>query len=115
MAARIRLARGGRKKVARYRIVVTDSRSPRDGRFIETLGHYNPQAQPKEFSIKVDRMGYWLKQGATVTDTVQGLLREDRFAEKYEAVDKGLSLDSVAIERRPERKRKPKQKAKKES
>lgn len=112
MAVKIRLARGGRKKVARYRIVAADSRSPRDGRFIETLGTYNPQASPKEFTINVARMGHWLNQGAQVSETVKNLLIEDNFKEKLEAVDKGLALDNLDIVRKPERKRKAKGKAK---
>ena len=70
MAVKIRLARGGRKKLARYRVVAADSRSPRDGRFIETLGYYNPQAEPKEFKLNAERIGYWMDQGAKPSDTV---------------------------------------------
>jgi len=114
LAVIIRLARGGRKKVARYRIVAADSRSPRDGRFIETLGTYNPQASPKEFTINVARMGHWINQGAEVSTTVKNLLDEDRFHEKLEAVEKGLGVDKLDITRKPERKRKPKRKAKAE-
>jgi len=112
LSVKIRLARRGRKKVARYRIVAADSRSPRDGRFIETLGTYNPQADPKEFAINVARVGYWLKQGAEVTETVRNLLDEDRFSEKYEALEKGLEIEKLDIARKPERKRKQKRKEK---
>ncbi len=116
MSVKIRLARGGRKKIARYRIVVADSRSPRDGRFIETLGTYNPQAQPKEFTINVKRIGHWLHQGAEVSETVRNLLVQDNFKEKLEAVEKGLDVSKLDISRKPERKRKPKKtKANKES
>jgi len=112
LSVKIRLARYGRKKIARYRIVVADCRFPRDGRFIETLGTYNPQANPKEFKVNVARIGHWIDQGAEVSETVGNLLKQDRFREKLEAVQKGLDLKTVGIERKPERKRKPKPKAK---
>ena len=113
LPVKIRLARTGRKKVCRFRIVAADSRMRRDGRFLEMLGTYNPQAQPREFTIKADRVAYWLKQGAQPTVTVRSLLRQDRLPEKLEALDKGLSLDSLELERKPERKRKSKARAKK--
>lgn len=115
MPVKIRLARYGRKKVARYRIVVADSRSPRDGRFIETVGTYNPQADPKEFEINVERIGHWLNRGAKVSGTVKNLLEQDRFKEKLEVVEKGLDISQTNIDRKPERKRKQKPKTKKES
>lgn len=113
MAVKIRLARGGRKKVARYRIIAADSRCRRDGRFIETLGAYNPQAEPKEFHYNIQRMQYWLKQGAETTETVQNLLKQDRFQEKIEVVEKGLDIENTDIQRKPERKRKTKVNSKK--
>ncbi len=103
MAVKIRLARGGRRKLARYRVVAADSRSPRDGRFIETLGYYNPQAQPKEFKLNIERIGYWLDQGAIVSQTVKSLMDQDRFAEKLEGIKKGLTEDALNIERKPEK------------
>ena len=115
MPVKIRLARYGRKKVARYRIVVADSRNPRDGRFIETVGTYNPQTDPKEFEINVERVGHWLSQGAKVSETIKNLLDQDRFKEKLEVAEKGLDVSQANIERKPERKRKRKPKAKKES
>lgn len=115
LTVKIRLSRGGRKKVARYRIVAADSRFPRGGRFLETLGNYNPQSEPKEFNINIERVGYWLKQGAKTTETVENLLHQDRFKEKYEAITKGLDVSTLNIERKPDRKRKPKGKTKKES
>ena len=113
MPVKIRLARTGRKKLMRYRIVAADSRMRRDGRFLETLGTYNPQAEPKEYEYKAERMAYWIKQGAQPTVTVKNLLKQDRFGEKMEALDKGLDLANAAIERKPETKRKPKAGAKK--
>jgi small subunit ribosomal protein S16 len=110
------MARSGRKNVACFRVVVADSHSKRDGKLVEIIGTYNPQLNPKQFSIKEDRAVYWLKQGATPSETVHNLLKQDRFREKYEAVVKGLSADQAKIERKPERKRKTKTiKAKKAS
>jgi small subunit ribosomal protein S16 len=109
------LARTGRKKIARYRIVAADSRSPRGGRFLETLGDYNPQRSPKQFTIKTDRIAYWLQKGAVPSVTVKNLLKQDRFAQKYEAVSRGLSPDQAGIERKDERKRKAKKKKTKSS
>lgn len=114
MPVKIRLARYGRKKIARYRIVVADSRSPRDGSFIETVGTYNPQADPKEFEVNIKRVGYWLNQGAKVSETVKNLLDQDHFQEKLEVVEKGLDISKANVERKPERKRKLKPKVKKE-
>ncbi len=73
---RIRLARRGKNKKPTYRIVVTDARSPRDGRFIEIIGNYNPVQQPKVLNIDVDRARYWLSVGAQPSDTVAYLLKQ---------------------------------------
>lgn len=75
MAVKIRLARHGAKKKPFYRIVVADSESPRDGRFIETVGTYDPVQQPAAIDIKADRLNYWLSQGAKPTDTVRSLIK----------------------------------------
>lgn len=75
MAVKIRLRRLGAKKRPFYRIVVADSRSPRDGRFIEEIGYYNPLVDPAEVNVKTDRALYWLQNGAQPTDTVRTLLR----------------------------------------
>ncbi|MGD9200742.1 MAG: 30S ribosomal protein S16 [Chitinispirillia bacterium] len=115
MAVKIRLARGGRKKVARFRIVAADSRCRRDGKFIETLGAYNPQAEQKEFNYDVNRMQYWLNRGAQATETVQNLLKQDCYKEKIEAIEKGLDIENTDIKRKPERKRKTKVYSKKSS
>jgi len=108
LAVKIRLARTGRKKIAKYRVVAADSRTQRDGRFLETIGFYDPQANPKTFEFKTDRVAYWIKQGATPTLTVKNLLRQDRFFEKLTELDKGTAPENIAIERKPERKRKAK-------
>ena len=75
MAVRIRLRRVGAKKNPIWRIVVADRRSPRDGRTIETIGHYNPQTDPSTIVIDEDRARHWLTHGAQPTRTVAGLLR----------------------------------------
>jgi small subunit ribosomal protein S16 len=77
MAVKIRLARHGAKKRPFYRVVVTDSESPRDGRFIETVGTYNPLQNPAEVSLKEERVKYWLGQGALPSDTVRSLLKRE--------------------------------------
>ncbi|HEY5564801.1 MAG TPA: 30S ribosomal protein S16, partial [Rhodothermia bacterium] len=69
MAVKIRLKRMGRRKAPVYAIVATDSRSPRDGRYIEDLGRYYPVKQPAEVSFDADRVNYWLDQGAQPSDT----------------------------------------------
>ena len=74
MAVRIRLARFGRKKRPYYRIVVADSQAPRDGRFLEVVGTYNPMTDPAEVTLKSDKIAYWLGQGAQPTDTVRSLI-----------------------------------------
>ena len=76
MAVRIRLARGGRKKRPFYRIVVAASEAPRDGRFIERIGIYNPLPETPEIKIDNERLQYWLLQGAEPTDTVRSLIRK---------------------------------------
>src|SRR5581483_4155158 len=76
MAVRIRLRRMGRKKMPFYRIVVADSRSPRDGRFIEVIGHYNPRQSEGGLHVDAARADYWLDVGAQPSDTVRSLLRK---------------------------------------
>ncbi len=108
MAVKIRLARTGRKNVDRYRIVAIDSHKKRDGRFLEILGAYNPQHTPKQFTVKTERVSYWLDKGAQPSETVYNLLKQDRFFEKQEGIKKGLGPESLNLERTPDRKRKPK-------
>ena len=82
MAVKIRLARHGAKKRPFYRIVAADSDSPRDGRFLEKLGTYNPLQEPAQVVLNTDRVKYWIGQGATPTDTVKTILkRESGFAD----------------------------------
>ncbi len=74
MAIRIRLARGGRKKRPFYRVVATNSTSPRDGRFLEILGTYDPLKDPIEFKINKEKLDKWLSRGAEPSSTVKSLL-----------------------------------------
>jgi small subunit ribosomal protein S16 len=79
MAVKIRLARHGAKKSPFYRIVVTDSESPRDGRYLENVGTYDPLIDPAKVTLKSDRLKYWIEQGAKPTDTVRNLLKKEGF------------------------------------
>ena len=94
MAVRIRLRREGRKKTPMYRIVVADSTAPRDGRFIEIIGQYQPRSGENALNLKIDRVNHWMDVGALPTDTVRSLLRragvmksrhEARLASKLQA------------------------------
>ena len=73
---KIRLTRTGAKKAPTYRIVVADSRYPRDGRFIEVIGTYNPMTEPAEINIDKEKAQTWLKNGAQPTETVKALLKK---------------------------------------
>lgn len=77
MAVKIRLKRVGMKKQPYYRVVVADARFPRDGRFIEEIGTYNPQTDPAEVKIDIEAAKKWLKNGAQPTDTVRALLKKN--------------------------------------
>ena len=76
MAVKIRLRRMGAKKAPFYRVVVADSRYPRDGRFIEEIGTYNPLMNPSEFKVDAEKVQKWIKNGAQPTDTVRALLKK---------------------------------------
>jgi len=83
MAVKLRLKRMGSKQKPFYRIVAADSRSPRDGRFIETIGTYNPIKKPAEVSVNEELALKWLKNGAQPTDTVRSLLSKQGIMAKY--------------------------------
>ncbi len=94
MAVKIRLRRVGRKKSPMYRIIVADSKSPRDGKFLEIVGQYQPRTGDQALNLDTERVNYWLNVGAQPTDTVRSLLRkagvlkqrhETRLAEKLQA------------------------------
>ena len=77
MAVKIRLRRMGAKKAPFYRIIVADSRSPRDGKCIEELGYFDPMKEPKVVKIDAEKAAQWIKNGAQPTDTVKALLKEN--------------------------------------
>lgn len=83
MAVKLRLKRMGAKKRPFYRIVAADSRSPRDGRFIETVGTYNPIVEPAETKINEELVMKWLKNGAKPTDTVRNILSKTGIMTKF--------------------------------
>ena len=76
MAVKMRLRRMGKKKAPTYRVVVADSRSPRDGRFIEEIGSYNPGTEPATVAIDAEKAKKWISNGAVPTDTVRSLLKK---------------------------------------
>ncbi len=86
MAVKIRLRRMGAKKRPFYRIVVADSRAPRDGRFIEEMGYYNPISQPREIKIDHEKAAQWLKRGAKPSDTVKALFKSEGVYQNLEEV-----------------------------
>ncbi len=108
MAVKIRLKRMGSKKNPFYRIVVADSRKPRDGRFIEEIGYYNPLTEPKILRVDADKANSWIKNGAKPTDTVERLFKENAV---YEAtgnfdntdVQKAKREEKMAAERKARR------------
>ena len=79
MAVKIRLARHGAKKKPFYRIVVPDVESPRDGKYLENVGTYNPLLDPVQVTLKSERIQYWIDQGAKPSDTVRSLLKKEGF------------------------------------
>lgn len=84
MSVKIRLRRAGAKKAPSYRVVVADSRSPRDGRFIEELGHYNPSAPTPQFKVDREKAIEWLSKGAQPSDTVLALFRQEGILREWE-------------------------------
>lgn len=83
MSVKIRLKRMGSKKCPFYRIVVADSRSPRDGRFIETVGTYNPLTEPEQVTLKEEAIMNWLSNGAQPSDTVRNILSKQGVMKKF--------------------------------
>jgi small subunit ribosomal protein S16 len=94
---RIRLRRVGRKKQPYYRIVVADSKSPRDGRFIEVIGRYNPRQDAGGLEVKNDRANYWLDVGASPSDTVRSLLRRAGVLKARHDARVSKKLQSAAV------------------
>ncbi len=98
MAVKLRLRRMGKKKQPIYKVVAADTRSPRDGKFLEAVGIYNPLTNPHTVDLKEDRVHYWLDNGAQPTDTVKSLLRQKGITLKKELTKKKLSEEKIQEE-----------------
>jgi len=98
LAVKLRLRRIGKKKQPMYKVVAADSRSPRDGKFLEAIGIYNPLTDPLTLDIKEDRAMYWLNVGAQPTDTVKSLLSQKGIILKKELQRRGLSEEKIQEE-----------------
>lgn len=98
MAVKLRLRRIGKKKQPVYKVVAADSRSPRDGKFLEAIGLYNPLTDPATIDIKEERAMYWLNVGAQPTDTVKSLLRQKGIILKRELKKRGLAEEKISEE-----------------
>jgi small subunit ribosomal protein S16 len=95
---RIRLRRTGSKGQSSYRIVVADKESPRDGRFLEILGFYNPRTEPGTFDVKEDRVYEWMKNGALPTESVAQLFKSAGVTDRFERLKKGESAEVLLAE-----------------
>ncbi|MEN4010949.1 MAG: 30S ribosomal protein S16 [Bellilinea sp.] len=95
---RIRLRRIGLKGQASYRIVVADKESPRDGRFLEIVGSYNPRTEPFTFHVKEERVYHWMKNGAQPTESVQQLFDSVGLSKRYARVKAGEAMETVLKE-----------------
>lgn len=111
MSVKIRLARTGKKKAPFYRVVATDTRSPRDGRFIEILGRYNPRTDPSTIEIDVERVDAWLGKGAQMSETVAKLYAIAKDPEAAQAPT-GKTAESAKDKARAEAEEKAKEEAK---
>ncbi len=98
MSVRLRLRRMGKKKQPIYKVVAADSRSPRDGKFLEAVGIYNPLMKPHTVDLKEERVFYWLDKGAQPTDTVKSLLRQKGITLKRELIKKGKTEEQINSE-----------------
>lgn len=97
MSVKIRLRRMGAKKRPFYRVVVADSRCSRDGRFIETLGYYNPCVEPSDVKIDADRAKHWLSVGAQPSDTAAALLKKQGIMERTAAKTSTPKADQTTV------------------
>lgn len=98
MAVKLRLRRMGKKKQPVYKMVAADSRSPRDGKFLEAVGFYNPLTNPHTLELKEERILYWLNVGAQPSNTVKSLLRQKGITLKREFARKGLDEEKIKSE-----------------
>lgn len=95
---RIRLRRTGMRGQPSYRIVAADKESPRDGKFLEILGYYNPRTEPATLEVKEDRVYHWLKNGAQLSESVEQLFRSIGLLERYARFNAGESLETLLAE-----------------
>ncbi len=95
---RIRLRRIGLKGQPSYRIVAADKESPRDGRFLEILGFYNPRTNPSTLDLKEDRVYHWMKNGALPTESVEKIFKSVGTLERFERFKKGESVETLVAE-----------------
>lgn len=95
---RIRLRRVGLKGQASYRIVVADKESPRDGRFLEILGFYNPRTEPSTVSVKEDRVYDWMSKGAQPTESVEQLFKTNGLLDRFARFKAGESVETLLAE-----------------
>ena len=98
MAVKLRLTRMGKKKRPFYRIVAVDSRTQRDGRFLENLGFYNPMTDPPEIRVDAERALHWLQQGAIPTDTVRSIFKRQGIMFRFHLIKSGLSEEKMQEE-----------------
>jgi small subunit ribosomal protein S16 len=95
---RIRLRRIGLKGQPSYRIVAADKESPRDGRFLEILGFYNPRTEPATITLKEDRVYHWMKNGALPTESVEQVFKSAGTLERFERFKKGEAVETLVAE-----------------
>ncbi|HSG27177.1 MAG TPA: 30S ribosomal protein S16 [Candidatus Krumholzibacterium sp.] len=114
MAVKIRMKKMGSKKRPFFRIIAADERCPRDGRFIETLGHYNPLTEPAEINIDEDKLYKWLDRGAKPTDNTMNLLKKLHLIERWQLLKSGVTVAELdgRVEELRAKQPKPKEKSK---
>lgn len=95
---RIRLRRTGAKKQAQFRIVVADQRKPRDGKFLEIIGHYNPRTEPETVVVDEGRALYWMNVGAQPSDSIRQIFTKRGTMERFERLRKGEDLETLIAE-----------------
>ncbi len=101
MAVKIRLTRTGSRNAACFRVVAADSRFPRDGRYLENLGWYDPKMKGTNFKLKADRIAFWRSQGAVISDTVASLLKQSRNADAEGAASEPVDTDAAPVKAEP--------------
>lgn len=114
MAVKIRLKKMGSKKRPFFRVVAADSRSPRDGRFIENLGYYNPLSDPPDIKLDDDKVYEWLGKGAIPTENAANILRKAGLLEKWQLVKQGVKISELDARIEERREKQPRPEVKKE-